>query len=287
MRCVLYLDTNHLSRLARSPTEPAVQAVRALLANGEARLAISIQHLYELSDPAFASRADVGAMLDGEPLVWAIHAMPDLFDHEVRAVLYRILTGSTTAPSVFYDDVRHAWNAPDVDFPAPSGMIEGFTTSATLRRRVEASTGRGATLDRMMKTAAAVVQNPDGPLLSRLRDMQITNTPAGLVLPKPYPPEELLQRAGGIQGFPAYHVCQALTLTRLKDTRFPTSRNDLIDEWHALYSPYATVTALDRATVGRCKSAKLPHISRITARLEDVPGILAQSRSPRGRVGAR
>jgi hypothetical protein len=277
MPAVLYLDTNHLSRLARSPTEPAVQAVRALLDSGEARLAISLQHLYELSDPVFVSRADVGAMLDKAPLVWAIHAMPDLFDREARSALDRVLTGSTTTPRVFYDDVRHAWNAPDVDFPPPSGMIEGFTKSSTLRQRVEASTGRGATLDRMMKTAAAVVRNPDGPLLSRLRDMQIIETQAGLVLRKPYPPEELLARAGGMRGFPAYHVYQALTLTRLRDTRFPTVANDLVDEWHALYSPYAAVTALDRATVGRCRSAKLPHISRITARLEDVPGILSRT----------
>jgi len=274
MPTVLYLDTNHLSRLARSPTEPAVQAVQALLASGEVRLAISLQHLYELSDPVFASRADVGAVLDRAPLVWAVHAIPDLFDREARAVLDRVLTGSVTIPCVFYDDVRRAWNAPDVDFPSPSGMIDGFTTSATLRKRVEASTGRGATLDRMLKTAAAVVQNPDEPLLSRLRDMQITETRAGLVLRKPYPPEELLKRAGGIQGFPAYHVYQGLTLTRLKDTRFPTSPNDLIDEWHALYSPYATATALDRRTVARCRSARLPHMARITARLEDVPGIL-------------
>ena len=102
-------------------------------------------------------------------------------------------------------------------------------------------------------------------------------TPAGLKLLKPYPPEELLKRAGGVQAFPAFHVFQAMHLTRLKDTGFPTSANDLIDEWHALYSPYATATALDRATVGRCKSGKLPHISRITARLEDVPIILSRS----------
>src|SRR5437016_1445736 len=35
----------------------------------------------------FASCADVGAMWGGMLLVWAIHAMPDLFDRELRAVL--------------------------------------------------------------------------------------------------------------------------------------------------------------------------------------------------------
>ncbi len=272
---ILYLDTNHLSRLARSPRDPAVQAVLALLANGKARLAISLYHLYELSNPSFTSRAIVGAMLDMAPLVWAIPPIPDLFDRETLSVLGRILAGSATAPRVFYEDVHHAWNAPDVDFPVPSGMIDGFAENTSLRQRVEMSAGRGATLDGMMKKAAAVVTDPNGPLLSRLRDMQITRTPAGLDLLTPYPPEELLTKAGGVQGFPAYHVFQAMALTRLKDTGFQTVSNDLVDEWHALYSPYAAVTALDRATVGRCKSAKLQHIDRITARLEDVPGMLA------------
>src|SRR5207253_5680046 len=35
----------------------------------------------------FASCADVSAMWGGMLLVWSIHAMPDLFDRELRAVL--------------------------------------------------------------------------------------------------------------------------------------------------------------------------------------------------------
>src|SRR5207247_1016514 len=70
---------------------------RAILARGEARLAISIYHLYELS-AAFAGRTDVGVMLDAAPLVWAIHPIPDRFDCEVRSVLGRVLAGSTAPP---------------------------------------------------------------------------------------------------------------------------------------------------------------------------------------------
>ncbi len=53
-----------------------------------------------------------------------------------------------------------------------------------------------------------------------------------------------------------------------------TERNDPIDEWHALYSPYVRVAVLDRRTVGRCRSAKLPHVDRITRKLAEVPELL-------------
>lgn len=255
---VLYLDTNHLSVMARRPHEPANAAVLTILERGEAQLALSLLHLQELSAPTFIDRPTVGAMLDRLPVLWAINII-ELFNREVRQALQRVLVGDCPPLVVFCEDLRHAWDAPGLEIvPRIAEQLEIFASRPDLRARVAQSAAHGAWLDAVIKTGAAVLLDPAGPVLSRIREMDIRKTPSGIVMTRPYPAEELLAKAGGLGGFPAYNVFQQLHRIRLGDARYATSDNDLIDEWHACYYPYADLTALDRRTVSRCAAARLP-----------------------------
>ena len=261
--------------MARRPQEPANAAVLAVLEHGEARLALSLLHLQELSAPTFIDRPTVGAMLDRLPVLWAINII-ELFNREARQALQRLLVGDNAPPVVFCEDLRHAWDAPGLEIvPQVSEQLEIFAGRPDFRARIAQSAAHGAWLDGVIKTGAAVLRDPTGPVLSRIREMDIRETASGLVLARPYPAEELLAQAGGLAGFPAYNVFQQLHRIRLGDARFPTSENDLVDEWHACYYPYANVTALDRRTVARCAAAQLPGRERLTYQLGSVPQLLA------------
>ena len=260
-RPVLYLDTGHLSRLAKTPEQ--YSPILDILRDGKIYLAFSLLHLHELSAPGPWGREMVGGLLDSVPLAWSIW-IDDVFDREAHSALARALTDSYTPPTVFFLDSGSAWGVPENARITPSQMLNNLANNAKLRTAVPAVADRGARLDQLLKQNAAVVKHPNGPLLGRLRDMRISQTPGGLHLPHPYPAEEIVRRVGGIAAFPAYNVFQALALTRLRDNRFSTKPNDLIDEWHACYSPYASLTALDRGTAARCRSAKIPGVERIT-----------------------
>lgn len=276
---VLYLDTNHLSALARRPNDASSISVRQILDRRDATLALSLLHLHELSAPQFTDRDVVGEMLDRSPIVWAISFI-ELFDREVRHAFQTVTGGEARPVVVFYSDLRHAWSAPDLDeVPPIVEQLRAFAKRPDLRSGFLQTASRGVWLDGIMKTSAAVLRDPKAPILSRIKDMKLDTTQTGIVLPKPYPAEELLKRAGGLAAFPAYNVFQQLHRIRLGDGRFATKANDLLDEWHACYYPYADVTALDRATVARCRSARLPGLDRVTARLGDVPALLAQRRT--------
>jgi hypothetical protein len=96
-------------------------------------------------------------------------------------------------------------------------------------------------------------------------------------MPARLTPEDVLNRAGGLHGFPAYCLFQSLGLTRLRDLQYVAEQNDIVDEWHALYAPYSRVIALDKRTVGRVRSTRLQVAERVTAQLKDVPDLLASA----------
>jgi hypothetical protein len=271
---VIYLDSHHISRLVRDPTDADVGRALQLLRSGRFALGFSLMHLYELSAPSFISRPAVGAFLDTACLKWAVH-LPELFDREIRSVFERVALGRVSHPRIFHDDVLSAWAMPDGAAIPPSEMLDVFSSRPDLRDKIAKTAGHGAIMDRL-KTDAVVIRDPKVPLVSRLRDMLIPETPAGLILPVPYAPEELFDRAGGVPGFPAYNVFQSLSLTRLRDGGFAPGPTDIVDEWHACYLPYSYATALDRRTVGRCRSAKLPHIDRLAISLADLVPMLGR-----------
>lgn len=271
---VLYLDTNHLSRLARSPHAPHCGAVRELLRQGPFHLALTFLHLQELSAPAFKSRGAVGVLLDDVPVAWA--PSPDqIFDREVRAAIRLATTGSAESTSVFDPDFVRTFGAPrDADIPI-SQMLEAMAEHPTLRDHLRGAAEYGAAADHDFGRAAAVVRNPKEPILAHIRDLNAMTSPAGLHFPRSISPEEIFDRAGGLAGFPAINVVHSLARTRLKDESFRASENDVFDEWHASYAPYCAAMALDRRTTARFRMTRLPEAARVTHRLVDVPSLLA------------
>ncbi len=251
---VLYLDTNHISRLARFPEDPDCVEVRAFLDRGEVHLALNWLHLQELSAPGFRSRDAVGELLDEFQIAWA--PMPiDLFDREIRSAIRFALTGERSAESPFSTSFVHALEAPpEADIPV-SEMLEAMAERSDLRAHLEEAAGRSASMGARYKRAAAVVRNPKEPILAHIRDFNTITTPAGIQLPHAIAPEEIFAKAGGVAGFPAINVAHSLARTRLTDELYPSEVNDIVDEWHACYAPYSAAVVLDRRTAARGESA--------------------------------
>jgi hypothetical protein len=84
-----------------------------------------------------------------------------------------------------------------------------------------------------------------------------------------------LARAGGMESFPAYSVLLRLARLRLNDPGFRTLRNDIIDEWHACYVPYASIAALDRRTAARYRDARPRGSEHLSQSLEGVLSLIA------------
>lgn len=271
---VLYLDTNHISRLARLPREADCVAVRELLALDGLHLGISWMHLQELSAPTFVSRSEVGALLDELPIVWGV--TPDsLFEHEIRAAIHRTLTGEATEVRPFGASFAQTFAAPPAaDIPICQ-MLDALASRSDLRSHLREAAEYGAKVDQRFKGAAAVVRRPAEPILAHIRDLNVQATPSGIVLPRRFTPEEVFARAGGVTGFPSINVAHSLARTRLRDPRYPADANDQIDEWHACYAPYVAAMALDRRTAARFRDAQLPDASKVTHQMHEMPAILA------------
>jgi hypothetical protein len=271
---VLYLDTLHISRLARHPGDASSAAILSLLQKRSARLAFSVLHMVELSDPGFKSFPDVCTLLDSVPIAWAI--LPQkLFDREVEAGFARAVGAQPAQVRAFFDTPAAALNHLELENAPPSDALQMMRENPHLRAILLDEADVHARDYDAIKAEAAAVRRPLEPLCARIRDQQIRQTPAGILLQVPLAPEIILERAGGLPAFPAYEVFQALNVTRLRDTKYRTERNTIIDEWHAIYSPYVTAMALDRATARRFLSTRLPATDRVTEKIDDIPAILS------------
>jgi hypothetical protein len=229
---IIYLDTNHISTLARNPGDVQCTPVLSLLCSGEARLAFSVLHMVELSDPVFKSFPAVCTLLDSLAIAWTILPLK-LFDREVEAVAARGMGVQPPQVRAFFETPGAALSDLALESALPSAALEAMRENPHLRDiLLNEATFHAKEYD-LVKAHAAAVQRPLEPLLARIRDQKIQTTPAGIYLPQPLSPEVLLARAGGISACPAYEVFQSLNVTRLKDPTYRTVRNTILDEWHA------------------------------------------------------
>ena len=265
---IVYLDVNHLSRLARSPNDPTCVEFLNLLVGTRSQIGLSFFHIHEISNPKFVSRPTVGALLDKLPVLWAPF-LDEVFDREIEWAFDYALTDQIVVRTVFNRSFLHVFGAPEnADIPV-SQMIEETSMAPELRTFIIDAAEHGRKLDETMKRQAAAIRDPNLPILERIRREPLTRTRGGLDLVVPYQPEELLHRVGGLEAFPSYCISQGLTVLRLNDERYKTERNDLLDEWHACYTPYVDLMLLDKKTVARYRNAKLPYQDRVYSRLED------------------
>ena len=267
-RPVLYLDTNHISALARQPWVGAAPQFLAALNDERCYLALSFIHLFELSNPRFVDRPMVGRLLDSVPLAWAVH-QSDLFDLEITAALSRVLSGADAKAHPFYRDPVQAWGMPPEAHVSCGETLDAIVARPDLGDDIRLFAGRAAEIDKRLKTQAAAVQRPIEPLAASIKAANIRHTPAGLHLMAPLDPEAFIHRAGGLKAFPAYEVFQRLGVTRYGDSRFPTKVNDLLDDLHAVYAPYSAIMLLDGPTTARFRSARLLRQERVFSRLDD------------------
>lgn len=265
---VLYLDTNHISTLVRNMADVDVEAVRQLLLRRQARLLLSVNHTIELSDPAFRHRPDVGQLLDQCDLLWAL-PLPNLFSEEIRAAMDFALTGDTPPVRAYYARLGDAWGMPQDVVPEPSAVLETLAGNPKLRAGQAEQAAHSASLDGM-KRSAAVYRDPLEPLHGMIADRQIRRTSGGIFLPVQYPPEQIVKRAGGLAGFPAYQVYNAILRQRFGDTKFPAVDNDMVDEWHAAHAPYVDIIALDRRTAARLRGLRLPLAATIVSDVRQI-----------------
>jgi hypothetical protein len=244
-----------------------------LLAQGQLRLGFSVLHMVELSHPGFKSYDAVCRFLDSHLVSWAVLPFT-LLDRELYAGFARSVGSSATGVRAYCNSAAEALVHPELGEGKPSYALDALRIDPKLREMLLAEAANAARAYDTAKREAAAVRTPDAPILSRIRDAGFRQTPSGLHLNRPLEPEEILRRAGGLKGFPSYHLHQALIATRLKDPNYRSKPNDIMDEWHAFYAAYSAVTVLDRATVGRIRSTKSRIAARVTHRLSDVPQLL-------------
>jgi hypothetical protein len=266
---VLYLDTNHLSRLGKHPSAPDSTGLVQVLEETGAALALSLVHLIELADPDFISGPRVAARLDTLPVIWAL-SPDDLWEAEVRSA-FAAYAGATASVRPFGFDVSVALGGP-TSGASPSEVLDAFRDPA-IRHEIDQVAVGGLIFDRL-KTDATLVQAPLRLLKEMIRKRQPQATEVGLVLPAPADPDDIIAAAGGLRGFPSYGLLHAVATARLRDKQFQADRSDVFDLMHAAYAVYADVTALDRSYAARVRAARNDLSKRVTHRLEEVPAMV-------------
>jgi hypothetical protein len=265
---VVYLDTNHLSDLVRKPTAPGSVAVREMFAGGVARLALSFMHVIELSanvpySPAIRRYADSCNPLFGR-------SMLDLFSAEADSAW----RGARGQPRVDIEtfvatvgDWAHDVRAGERTLPFTEffGRHPEYRNDYRAQMELVAEEYRGRA-----KSSGSMPGRELGPLprIVRMRrpvDADVSTLSA----------IDVIDRAGGLSAFPAFHCQHALLLSKLEIPSAIITVNDLVDFYHAIYAPYAAVAVLEHRHIELLRQRGLGHIARMTADLAEVPALLA------------
>ena len=271
---VLYLDTNHISDLARHASAPSSVATLRLLQDGSLQLSLTFLHFVELSAASFCSFPEVKALLDNVPIAWTV-STTELWDAEV-AVACAQAKGLVRGPPKPFCASALGWSrGPDPARGSAGDFLEVMHENQTLREQLLSVAEDAARLS-AMKTDALIVRHPELPLYrlidEHLDDRRSKNPDYAMGLEA----AAIVQRVGGREAFPSACVHQAVIRQRLLDTRQRGTSNDVLDEYHAAYAPYCVATVLDRRTLSRVRSAKLDVKYRVTSRLGDIPSLLAR-----------
>jgi hypothetical protein len=177
---VIYLDTNHISALARSSSGQHTPDVLSLFRRREAFLAFSVFHMVELSDATFKSFDDTCILLDSLPIAWALQP-PALWDQEVEVALARA-RGIPPAPvQVFFDNPAEALRHADLGRGLPSAALQAMRESQHLRNLLLNQANDHAKAFDAAKTNAAAVQRPREPVLALIRDYQMAHPERALL----------------------------------------------------------------------------------------------------------
>ncbi|MEW5928675.1 MAG: hypothetical protein AB1941_14500 [Gemmatimonadota bacterium] len=266
------LDTNHLSDLARDPSQPAHDAVIRRLQDGTAAIALSIFHLVELGSPTFRSAVELRALLRDVHHVLA-NPFENIEDEEIACAVARAGGLSRRPPHVFARDTSEWGYHPGVPGGTALDLFEAFDRLQDDRQEMLDVANWGAQAS-MMKQDAALMKDPLLPLtlaVQRHLDTRRERLPSyggGMSA------GEVIARVGGKDAFPAYQVQESLVTQRMRDAGQKSTSNDVFDEYIAFYAPYAAVTAVDRRTLPRAKMARLACVPRMTRYLSEVPAIL-------------
>lgn len=260
----VYLDTFVLSKLVRSPGPTDLQRLVDVLDRRELSVGLSLVHLIELSRPDFVSGPAVATLLDALPVVW-LESLDEVFNQEMQRAVAKLyghdepVRFGGPAPAVTLGS-----GTPDV---APSDVLNAFRDSSPMQAEFYKAVIQGIVFDSLKKDAT-LIKDPLGLLRHAIETRQPKLSPMGLLPPRPWGADEVIDAAGGLGGFPAYQVVHRLLSVRLRDNTYRAESNDVVDVWHAAYSPYAACTVLDRGTAARVREMKPPYASRVHSTLE-------------------
>jgi hypothetical protein len=269
---IILADTGHVSALAIEPSKDGADEVIRRLDRGEVRLAIPFLAVVELANPAFAKVGEVRALLRDVPTLFA-NPFENVQEEEMALAVARANNLSRRAPRVFSRDMGNWGYSQGVAEATVVDMLDAMIAMPEVRGQLLATAALGARQS-MMKRQAKLIQEPLFPLTAELQDHLDIHRVSLPEYGHARNAAEIVAAVGGKAAFPGYQVIDGLATVRMKDTGQKSTGNDIIDEFNAFHSPYATATVLDRATVHRAKMAKLPHVERMTRSLTEVPGIL-------------
>lgn len=272
---VVYLDTNHLSNMARNPTLVEVEGIKELLVSGRWSLGLSLNHLHELGAPGFLQRPQVGELLDALPVVWCPHT-EYLLDRECDRAVAEFLEPGQAPLSPFGASFSAAFTGeaiPEVDIPV-SQMLTAFSTHPQLRDQLSEAAKYAVEGDLRWKREAAIVRDPESVIVSRLRRAVHRRWRLEGRVDTAPDPRAVLRTIGVESDMPSLAVYHGLVRSRLQDPGRVTEPNSVIDEWHASIAPYTTVTALDQPTANRYRHSRLPASAKVAGKLSDALRIL-------------
>lgn len=272
---ILYLDTSHISEIVRNPMDATNRAILHSLEKGEAELGVWVVHLLELTDPNFKSFDSARDLLSDVPVRMALDRR-FVIEDEVALACSRISGQSRRPPRVFVENLED-W-AVTVAMPPGFSVIDvlDFLRDNESHRKSGLAVAQDGATWSVLKENAAVAQNRLSIAALYVRDHLEKIRPANPFYVSGLTPEEIIKHAGGLSAFPMLFVMLTIARERLIYPGKKTKRNDIIDEYHASYSPYAAVTTLDGPTFARYRDAKLPYLARVTTRVDEVSKILVR-----------
>ncbi|MEO6444405.1 MAG: hypothetical protein ABIZ91_16430 [Gemmatimonadaceae bacterium] len=272
----LNLDTNHLSEIAKFPDTEGARCIRALLAAGKAKLAISTYHLLELAAPEFQSVDKVRELLRSVPWV-LLNPVENVQDEEIAVVVARATGRVRRPPRVFATSTADWGYHVGPEGGGPVEMLGAISQLQDMRRDFLKVAAYGAEAS-MMKTDAALISKPGLPIIlaveRHLKEFRIRAPSYGEGLTA----SEILDRSGGLAALPMHEAHEQLVIQRLRQLDQKSTGNDIFDEYIAAYAPYVTATALDRRSFHRVKETRLSFVQRVTRDLRKIPEILERVR---------
>jgi|GEM_PF-4568610 len=277
----VYLDTSKLRNLAsKSKLDNDWKLLDKFIREKPCSIIISELHAIEFASGDLQNDKTLQYLSELPVLKWVIDPIR-LHKREVEIALNFLLSGNKSKKiELFYDSLLDSLGKivpTDIKYSLsqPKNIIEEINIYKKQRLDLEIKNALAQSAQKICekRNDTRIWHNPNKVLQCAIFDYLPDNTASGFTVPKSEDMAHQLMKLPS-DWIPSLRFINKLQRIKFGFKNMNITVNDLIDEYHACYTPYCDVVMHDKGLCSRARHTKFEFANRITATPKEIFSIL-------------